>query len=167
MSLGMIITYGNFKMFTAGDFSDRWELEDGSTFQIEDALADVCCHVNLAKINHHGHYSMPEKLIKALSAQAYVSCVWDQHHNVSPGMDRLTDKKIYPADRVVCPGIMPAERRAEDAGKDWLRYVPEASFEGGHIVLNVDKGGDAFSLTYLTAADESMRVRSVLKFRSE
>lgn len=167
MSLGMIISYGKFKMFTAGDFSDSWKLDNGNTHEIEDDLANVCGHVNVAKINHHGHYSMTEKLIKALSAQAYVSCVWDQLHNVSPVMDRLTDKKLYPNDRLVCPGIMPKERLEEDEGKAWLMYVPTASYEGGHIVLNVDKGGEEFSLTYLTAADESMKVRSVIKFQCE
>lgn len=167
MSLGMIITYGDFKMFTAGDFSDKWESADGKTIEIEDSLANACCHVNVAKINHHGHYSMTDRLITSLSAQAYVSCVWDQLHNVSPVMERLADRSLYPGDRIICPGVMPVERRAEDAGKDWMMYVPSASYEGGHIVLNVDAGGKEFSLTYLTAADESMKVRSVLKFQSE
>lgn len=166
MSLGMIITYGDFKMYTAGDFSDNWDTGNGTRFEIEDAIADVCGHVNVAKINHHGHYSMTEKLIRSLSAQAYVSCVWDQLHNVSPVMDRLSDRNIYAGDRVVCPGIMPAERLAEDAGKEWLKDVPEASYEGGHIVLDVEKGGKKFSLSYLSAADESMTVRSVMNFRS-
>lgn len=164
MSLGMIISYGDFKMYTAGDFSDSWTLEDGTKFEIEDAMADVVEKVNVAKINHHGHYSMTEKLLKALSAQVYVSCVWDQLHNVSPVMDRLADRNIYPGHRVICPGIMPAERRLEDKGKKWLDDVAEASFEGGHVVLNVEKGGKEYSITYLTADDESMTVRSVMNF---
>lgn len=166
MSLGMIVSYGDFKFYTAGDFSDSWKLPDGSVFEIEDALADVVENVNVAKVNHHGHYSMPEKLVSALRAQVYVSCVWDQLHNVSPVMDRLADKSIYPGDRIICPGIMPAERRLEDKGKAWLDNVAEASFEGGHIVLNVEKGGKEYSVTYLTADDESMTVRSVMDFRA-
>ncbi len=166
MSMGMVFSYGDFRFFTAGDFSDKWKLDDGSYHEIEDDLAEVCSHVNVAKINHHGHYSMTTDLIKALSAQAYVSCVWDQAHNVDPVMERLSDRTIYPGDRVVCPGIMPCERRAVHGGKEWMKDVPEASYEGGHIVLNVEKGGKRFSLSYLTVADESMKVRSVLKFRS-
>lgn len=165
MSLGMIVSYGDFRMFTAGDFSDSWTLEDGSKFEIEDAMADVVERVNVAKINHHGHYSMTEKLISALRAQVYVSCVWDQLHNVSPVMDRLTDRSIYPDDRIICPTIMPAERRLEDKGKAWLDDVAEASFEGGHVILNVEKGGRDYSITYLTADDESMTVRSVMDFK--
>ena len=55
MSLGMIFTYGDFKFYTAGDFSDGWELPNGKRFEIEDAIADVVEPVSVAKINHHGH----------------------------------------------------------------------------------------------------------------
>ncbi len=166
MSLGMIISYGAFKFYTAGDFSDSWELPDGTTFEIEDAIADVCGKVDVAKINHHGHYSMPAKLLQALQARVYVSCVWDQLHNVAPVMERIADKTIYPGDRIVCPGIFPKERREEDAGKGWLDIIHKDSFEGGHVVLDVPKGGKEYSITYLTASDESMKVLSVMNFQT-
>ncbi|MCR4920144.1 MAG: MBL fold metallo-hydrolase [Bacteroidaceae bacterium] len=166
MSLGFILTYGNFRFYTAGDFSDTIKLSDGRKIVIEDALAEVCGPVNVAKVNHHGHYSMPEKLVSALRAQVYVSCVWDQLHNVSPVMERLASRDLYPGNRIICPGIMPAERRAEDAGKAWLSDVSNASFEGGHVVLCVEKGGKRYSVSYLTAADESMTVRSVMRFKA-
>lgn len=165
MSLGMIISYGPFKLFTAGDFSDEWKLEDGSVFRIEDALADICGKVNVAKINHHGHYSMPEKLVRVLSAQVYVSCVWDQLHNVRPVMERLSDRSVYPGDRVICPGIFPAERRAQDDGQPWLADIVPASFDGVHVVLDVQPGGKEYSITCLGASDESMTVRKVLEFK--
>ena len=166
MSLGMIISYGPFRFYTAGDFSDRFKQPDGSTMDIEEHMADVCGAVNVAKLNHHGHYSMPAKLVSALRAQVYVSCVWDQLHNVDPVMARLSDRSLYPGERILCPGVMPAERRAEDAGKAWLNDVVPASFEGGHVVLNVEKGGRDYSITYLTAADESMTIRSVMHFKA-
>ena len=166
MSLGMIIGYGPFRYFTAGDFSDNWKLDDGSRFEVEDALADVCGRVDVAKINHHGHYSMPERLVRALQAQAYVACVWDQLHCVDPVMERLADRSLYPDDRLLCPGIMPVERRAEDRGKKWLEDVPEATYEGAHIVLNVPKGGKHFSLTFLSANDEQMTVRSSVQMKT-
>ena len=166
MSLGMIISYGPFKFYTAGDFSDKWNLSDGSLFEIENALGDVCPKVNVAKINHHGHYSMPAGLLSALQARVYVSCVWDQLHNVAPVLERIADRYIYPGDRIVCPGIFPKERREEDAGKEWLSVVKDSSFDGGHVVLDVPAGGKDYSITYLTAADESMRVLSVMNFKS-
>ena len=70
----------------------------------------------------------------------------------------------HPEDRIVCPGIMPEKRRREDAGSEWLKDVAEASYEGGHVILDVPQGGKNFTVTYLTAADESMLVRSVLHF---
>lgn len=166
MSLGMVFTYGDFKFYTAGDFSDSWALEDGTTFRIEEALAEVCGKANVAKINHHGHYSMPPKLVAALQSQVYVSCVWDQLHNVAPVMETLADRSLYPGERIICPGIFPAERREEDKGAPWLADIEPAAFEGGHVVLDVPQGGKTFSITYLTAADESMTVRSVLNFNT-
>ena len=109
---------------------------------------------------------MPEGLLKALQARVYVSCVWDQLHNVAPVLERIADRSIYPGDRIVCPGIFPKERRAQDAGKPWLGVVNESSFDGGHVVLDVPKGGREYSISYLTAADESMKVLSVMKFQS-
>ena len=72
----------------------------------------------------------------------------------------------HPGDRIVCPGVFPKERREEDAGKEWLDIIHKDSFDGGHIVLDVPKGGKDYSITYLTAADESMKVLSVMNFRS-
>ena len=81
-------------------------------------------------------------------------------------MERIADRSLYPGDRIVCPGIFPKERREEDAGKEWLGVINESSFEGGHVVLDVQPGGKDYSITYLTASDESMRVMSVMNFKS-
>ena len=74
----MIFTYGDFKFYTAGDFSDGWELPNGKRFEIEDAIADVVEPVSVAKINHHGHMSMTDKLVAALRPRVVVNNVWDQ-----------------------------------------------------------------------------------------
>ncbi len=167
MSLGMIFQYGDFRFYTAGDFSDRLKRPDGTKDETEDIMAEVCGRANVAKLNHHGHYSMPAKLIAALRSQVYVSCVWDQLHNVDPVMARLSDKSIYPDERIICPGIMPAERRKVDQGKEWMDNVPKATYEGAHIILNVEPGGKQFSINMLTAKDESMRVESVMRFKTK
>lgn len=167
MSTGMIIGYGPFRFFTAGDFSDKWAGPDGQTFRIEDALADICPEVDVAKVNHHGRNTMPEKLIAALRAKVWISCVWDQGHNVDKVMARLSDRSIYPEERVICPGIFPKERHKGANGAPWLEDIEKAAFEGGHIVLDVVPGGKSYSVTYLSAQDESMTVRSVLEFRTK
>lgn len=164
MSLGMIISYGDFKFYTAGDFSDKFKMPDGSIRMIEDEIAAVCGQANVTKINHHGHNSMTPKLLAALRSQVYVSCVWDQLHNLTHVMDIVADRSIYPGERIICPTMMPAERRAEDADKAWMNDVAKASYEGGHVVVNVAKGGKTYTVSYLSAQDESMTVKSVMHF---
>ena len=165
MSLGMVFSYGPFRFYTAGDFSAKFKDPDGIQRFIEDDIADVCGRANVAKVNHHGHNSMSRKLVGALRSQVYVSCVWDQLHNLPPCMELLSDRSIYPEDRIICPTIMPAERRAKDGDAAWMKDVARASYEGGHVVVNVEKGGRRYSVSYLTASDESMLVRSVLHFK--
>ena len=166
MSLGIIISFGDFRFYTAGDFSDHTE-RNGSVREIEDELAKVCGPVHVAKINHHGHYSMPAALVSALRPRVWMSCVWDQLHNVAPVMERVADRSLYPGDRVICPCIFPAERRREDAGSAWLNDIEPACFDGAHVVLDVDRGGKRYSVSCLDARDESMTVRSVLRFRTD
>ena len=91
MSLGMIIRYGKFSFYTAGDFSDHVPGEDGQPFEIEDALAAELPKVDAAKINHHGHNSMPAKIVSALSARIWLACVWDQLHTLDHVLDRLAN----------------------------------------------------------------------------
>lgn len=167
MSLGMVISYGPFRFFTAGDFSDMVETADGNAIRTEDVLAEICGPANVAKVNHHGHHSMSEKLVSALRSQVYVSCVWDTLHNTQDTLKRLTDRNLYPDKRIICPGIFPAARRATDYDKPWLEDISNSSFGGGHVVLDVEPGGRRFSITYLNAADESMTVRSVMDFYTE
>ena len=166
MSLGMIFSYGPFRFYTAGDFSAKFRDPDGTVRFIEDDIADVCGPVSVAKVNHHGHNSMSRKLVAALRPQVWVSCVWDQLHNLPPCMELLSDRSIYPGDRIICPTIMPAERRAKDGDAAWMKDVAPESYEGGHVVVNVEKGGKRYSVSWLTARDESMLVRSVRHFKT-
>jgi beta-lactamase superfamily II metal-dependent hydrolase len=167
MSLGMVMNYGPFRFFTGGDFSDEAPaLQGRPRVEIENELGPQVGPVDVCKINHHGHNSMPEGFVKAVRARVYVGCVWDQLHNLDPVMARLGDPDLYPGERLVCPGIMPAERRAVDSGKPWMATVPPAAYEGGHVVLNVTNGGERYSITYLSAADESMQIRAVHHFET-
>ena len=75
-------------------------------------------------------------------------------------MTRLADRSLYPGDRLLCPGILTKERRVRDAGRPWLRDVPEACYDGAHIVVDVPQGGEIFSLSFVSAKDETMNVMS-------
>lgn len=166
MSLGFVVSYGPFRFFTAGDFSDSIKMADGSVVQIENILGEVCGSADVAKVNHHGHHSMYPDLVKALRSQVYVSCVWDQLHNLPDTLSRIDDRSGYDGDRVLFAGIYPPERRAEDDGQIWQRVISPASYEGAHIVLDVEPSGRKFSITTISACDESMTVRTHREFKT-
>jgi len=166
MSLGMIISYGKFKFYTAGDFSDRIKNPDGKEIFIEDEIADAVEPCQVTKINHHGHHSMSKKLVAALRSKVYVSCVWDNLHTLDDTMTLVTDRTLYPDERIVCPTIFTERRLKQDSTKPWLPSIPTDTYTGCHIVLNVEPGGDRYSISFIDAQDESMTVKSVLHFNS-
>lgn len=162
LSIGLLFGYGPFRFFTAGDFCDRL---DG--VPTEDGLAGVCEPVDVAKINHHGHHSMSEKLVAALKARCYAACVWDQLHITDDTMTRLADRRLYPGPRTFYPGVFTAERQREDAERAWTRDVaPALRSVGGHVVLTVEPGGRAYTMTCLDTSSETMVVSSVDHYRT-
>lgn len=166
MSLGMVFTYGKFRFFTAGDLSDSITDAAGKRIQTEDLLGAASGAVNVAKVNHHGHHAMFPGLVKALKAQVYFACMWDQLHMTTDTMTRLADRSLYPDERLLCPSVFTPERRTEDAGKAWTKDVPAAVYEPKHLVFDVPPGGETFTLSFVRAADESMTVASVLNFKT-
>ena len=161
MSLGMVFSYGKFRFYTAGDFSGPPEFPE-----VEKAIGAAAGRVDVAKVNHHGHRSMPFKCVRDLAARVYVACIWDQLHVTDDTMARLDDRAAYPGDRLICPGVMTAERRRAEGGRAWMKDVPEAVYDGAHIVLTVPPGGETYNVTCLSAADEAMRVKAVFNYRS-
>lgn len=166
MSTGFIMEYGGFNLYTAGDFCGGRTLDDGTKLKIEDALADVVSEVNVAKVNHHGYKTMTPKLIKALSPQVFVSCVWDQLHNHRSTLARLSDRSIYPEPRLICPTIYPIERYKKEKTERWINDIPEPALNGGHVVVTVEPDGKVYTLCYVSAADEQMTVKYVQNFQT-
>ena len=64
------------------------------------------------------------------------------------------------------PPTSAAERRAAEGDRPWMRNVPEAVYDGAHIVLSVPPGGETYRITCLTAADESMRIKATFDYQS-
>lgn len=167
LSLGMVFSYGPFRFYTAGDFSDG--VRDPKTrkllVQFEDEMAKTCGEVDVAKLDHHGHHSMSRGLVAALRAKCYVACIWDQLHITDDTMTRLADRTLYPGDRLFFPGVFTKERQAEDAGKAWTKDVVDAVKDtGAHIVLTVPKGGRSYTMTCLDATTKDFRVRATYRF---
>ena len=129
-------------------------------------MADAVPPCSVAKVNHHGCGGSPQKLVASLRPKVWLSCVWDVLHNQAAVMRRLADRTIYPGDRLLCPTVFPARRQQQDAGKAWIKDIAPAAFDAGHVVIDVPPGGETFSLAYLTAEDESMRVKARYQFTS-
>ena len=167
MSCGSVFTYGKFRYFTAGDFSCKVEFEDGDYYP-EVEIGRAAGPVNVAKFNHHACHSMPAEAVRELRAQVWTGCAWHTAQLSDDSMSTMCDRSLYPGDRLVCPGMMAPQVRArmEKTGPAWLKDVPAPVFEGAHIVIDVPPGGEEYSLSFVTARDESMSVRSVLHFKS-
>ena len=159
--------YGKFRFFTAGDFSGPAMDARGVTLLPEEHLAKTLTGpVSVAKVNHHGHHSMPAELVAALQARVWTACMWDQLHVTADTLARLSDRALYSGPRLVAPGVFSPERRFEDEGKDFVRDIAPEAFDAGHVVLNVAPGGDTYTVAYVTADDESMNVTGAYDFTS-
>ena len=155
MSCGMIITYGAFRYFTAGDFSDSTVDELDRKVRTEDELAEAVGPVDVAKMNHHGHHSMFPKLVKGLQARVWTSCVLDQAHCTDDTMNRLADRTSYAGDRTFIPTYMPLRGRRPI---DYVTYLPDVAKpvidEPCHVILDVPPGGETYTLACVSAATE-------------
>lgn len=165
-SLGNVFTYGKFRFFTAGDFSGPARFEGGERFYPEARIGRAAGRVDVAKINHHGHHSMPLETVRDLAARVYVACVWDQLHVTDDTMTRLSDRTACPGERLICPGVLPVERRRAEGDRAWMKDVPREVYEGSHIVLTVPPGGEEYTIAFVDASDESMTVKGEMRFRS-
>lgn len=161
MSLGTLFTYGNFTYYTAGDLSSRLNPRTG--LQLEDLVAKIVPKADVAKINHHGHHSMFEPLARALDARCYVACIWDQLHCTPDTMAAL---EKGPGEHTYFPGIVPTRDIRDGKRLPWMAKAADPCWEGAHTVLTVRPGGTDYSMTLLSAADESLSVRGVLEFKS-
>ncbi len=159
MSLGVIIRYGKFSIYLNGDFSSAIPGPDGKKVSIESLLAQELPQVDVAKINHHGHFSMPGPLVSALAARAWTACIWDQLHTVDEVMERLSDRSLYPGERMHFPCVFPYERVKAAAGKPFMADIAQETIGmGAHVIVTVPPGGESFKISCLSAEDENMTI---------
>ena len=80
-------------------------------------------------------------------------------------LERISSREAYPGPRLIAPGLFSPLRRLEDANKPYLIDIAQESFDAGHVVVNVPADGKSFSVSYVTADDESMRVTGSYGFK--
>ena len=166
MSLGLMVQYGPFRFYTAGDFAEHMKKPDGTRLWMEDCIAPELDPVDVAKMGHHGCYSMAKSIVSALQARVWTACVWDKVHLPAVTLERLADRSFYPGPRLIAPGVFTPLKRFEMADKPFLADIAPESFEAGHMVLTVAPGGRTYNLAYVTADDESMKVTGAYDFVS-
>ena len=164
LSIGMNFVFGPFTYYTAGDMQAIAHMPDGRRIDLESDMAKAVRRVEVAKMDHHGHEAMPKALISKLQARVYLAGIWDQLHLTKGTMARLSDKTLYPDERLFVPGILPSKRLAEDAGAPWIGMSEPTCAAGAHVVVDVQPGGTSYSVATVTAADDSMRVMAVRQF---
>ena len=163
LSIGFILSLGDFRYFTAGDFQGGVKGADGKRVEIEDILAAECPQVDVVKANHHGHHSMPDKLVSALHARLVLAGIWHQAHMTRDTMRRLA-KGGWPC--LYAPGLFPEKRRKADEAEAWMKDVAPESFVGAHAVVDVAPDGKSYRLMMVTAADESFRILGAYDFKT-
>ena len=163
LSIGFVLSLGDFRYFTAGDFQGKVKLADGSPAEIESLLAEECPQVDVAKLNHHGHHSMPAPLVDALKARVVLAGVWNERH-----LTRDTARRLAQGGTpcLFAPGLMPASRRKEDAAEAWMKDVAPESFAAVHAVIDVAPDGKTYRLMMVAAKDESFRILGAYDFKT-
>ena len=162
LSVGLVFSLGDFRYYTAGDFSGGVRGKDGSK-NIEDFLAPECPQVDVAKVNHHGHHTMPVSLVNALHARLILCGVWHLQHMNRPTMRRLATAS-WPC--LYAPGLFPKARRDADAAEPWLKDFTPESFDGAHAVVDVAPDGASYRLMMVNAADEKRTIMGAYDFKT-
>lgn len=158
LSATFLIRYGRFSYFASGDLQQfPFRRKDGTTVGYDGYVGERIGPVTVCKMGHHGcTNAMGEAFVRAVRADAYVSCMW------SPGQahpEVLTRLKGQPSclegrNPLVLPQLLAPLQRAwflENRGA-----LPFA--EAVHIVVRVAPGGGSYKIFLLDAHDEDMRI---------
>ena len=81
-------------------------------------------------------------------------------------LERISSRAAYPGPRLIAPGVFSPQRRFEDAGRPFLSDIAPEAFDAGHVVVTVAPGGATYTVAYVTADDESMKVTGAYDFAS-
>jgi glyoxylase-like metal-dependent hydrolase (beta-lactamase superfamily II) len=164
LSIGLMFALGDFRYFTAGDFSNAVHGDDGAPGDIEPALAAECPEADVTKANHYGHRAMPVSLIKALRSQLVVGGIWHLEHMDLPTMRRYAKATSWPC--LFTPCYFPKQRQKRDAKEKWLKDVSPECFSPVHVVIDVAPDGKTYRVMMVDASDEAGRIVGAYDFKT-
>ena len=158
LSLGFVMQYGKFRFWTGGDTQNIPKSKKSPGLAYEDMVGARVGPVTLCKMNHHGcSNAMSEAFVRAVRAQAYVSCIWCPGQVVEQTLSRMASREIHTGfDPLILPNLMPKCQAERYKGRDFMKNI--ATKGPAHVVVKVLPGGDAYRVYLLEAHDESMRI---------
>ena len=167
-SLAFVMRYGKFGYFAGGDVSGVLKNEDGSNVDYEGVVGRLAGRVNVCKTNHHGyHDAMSGEFVRAVQADAYISCVWCPRHVIKSTLARMTSRALHGGrEALFVPNIYPASCRERFKKAGRFGGIPDATRFGVHVVVKVAPGGETYKIYLVDARDESMRIMGCLNCNS-
>ena len=152
-SIGLVLSYGDFDYFTAGDLQYNGRSSYGWK-DIEATLLGIAPEVDVMKANHHGTSNCnSDLLLNQLKPHTVVAHVWrDVHPNpVTVGRMYAQDK-----DAQVFTTNMSSANQARLA-----EYIARMKATQGHIVVRVKPGGEEYMVYVLNDNNEDYTVKAV------
>ena len=134
-SCAIKLTYGAFAYYTGGDLGGFSAKRD-----METPVAAAVGRVDAMKLNHHGYVdSANPAFVAALRPRVMTVIAWDDDHPRRETFTRMTDKTIYPDERLIYTTGMHATVAERLGAENVAMFRPR-----GHVVIRVADGGASF-----------------------
>jgi len=154
ISVGMIISFGNFKFFTAGDLTGGKTATGAGHPDIEDTVAEVVSKVDVYKASHHGSDTSNKQAILAkLAPENVLISVGAGGKNISTFM--LPRKMALDAIEAL-PSVQNIYMTSQGVSadiKDWSAYkkvdnlgVKDSKGVGSDIIVETDTKGTSYQI---------------------
>lgn len=158
-SIGICISYGPFRYFTAGDLSGKLKDAEQKWVDIEEKVAEACGPVDVCKANHHAYLdAMTDSFIRHIQAKNYIIPVWDYEHIQPTVIERMLSQSLYPGQRMIFPTHLPDALHEKYGKEEWMKSVCQ---ENGHVVVKVFDQGRQYKIYILSAENEENTVKAI------
>ncbi len=157
LSCGVLIQYGDFSFFTAGDIQGKQPdfMEKPDWYDMESAVAPIVGEVDVTTTNHHANRdAMTPFYLSILKPRVIIQEVWSSDHPGHEAILRMTSRSIWPDDRdLFATNMLEANRLVIG---DLLNNSYQSS--EGHIVLRVMPSGSDYFIYILDHLSTSRHV---------
>ncbi|ETZ20981.1 hypothetical protein [Pedobacter sp. V48] len=156
LSLGYLITYGNFKFYHGGDIPGVVTIGNPEYYDVESKMASSIGRVDVAIANHHGGRDVLNPLfIKTLQPRVWFEVVWSSDQPSHETLTRMLSRSIYTGERdLFATDILPANKVV-------IGDLIDNSYKStsGHIWLQVKPDG-SYTVSTLETVDNMLRLKN-------